>query len=71
MGAFIIIATLVVCVCLFKYAYKYNMELQRNNLIKNIDSSFITDETKHDYVTYVFAIILDRVIDQSKLKHLN
>mgnify|MGYP003148038217 CR=1 FL=1 len=53
------------------YDFRRTVELATDDLIKNIDNSFITDETKHDYVTYVFANILDRIIDQSKLKHLN
>ena len=53
------------------YDFQRTVELATDNLLKNIDNSFIIDETKHDFVTYVFATILDRIIDQSKFKHFN
>ena len=53
------------------YEFQRKLELATDELIKNINNSFITDETKIDYVTYVFANILDRITDQAEVKHLN
>tara|TARA_R110002012_G_scaffold247998_1_gene423974 strand:+ start:226 stop:447 length:222 start_codon:yes stop_codon:yes gene_type:complete len=38
MGIFITIIIILATGCLFVYAYKYNLELQKNDIIKNMEN---------------------------------
>ena len=54
------------------YDFQLTVELATDEFYENVlENTFVSDETKVDYITYVFATILDRIIEQDKLKHLN
>ena len=48
------------------YEFKKEVEVLTDDLMLELDGKFINNETKIDYVTLVFASVIDSLIDRLK-----